>query len=189
MADISTITTLLSIFVGFSTITATLVLIYQIRSQRKTDIFKITNTLLTQYFELIPCFERYREEVNEIKEQIKNDKISDRYVFFETMLGFENVTKIAYFFEFVGEMVFNKRMDITSFTNTFTFPDLFWEETAEIREFARNVGFADFWVYFEHLRELHVSIRAFNEEIKMKGDNSVVLHKHVKFKRKQNKND
>ena len=162
---------IVQLFGGLATLITIVILILNFRRTKKSNDFIAIGELKKEEQQIRECISKCDEDIEKMNIFLKENPNLHREQFFKEFSKFENIRKIAYFYEYLGIMIHNKSLDFKIVFKLFSFPDEFWKKTACIRSFViNNVGISDFWQYFKFL------------EIKYSDARNKQYKKHFKLK-------
>jgi len=101
--------------------------------------------------------------LGEITKFIANkDKIKDRNGFIKSLVEYKNLHDLSLYYEYLGAMLRCRKVDEKTYFDIFSFPDAFWFDTHEIREFLIQIKYSDFWDNFIWLHNFYFHKRLKN---------------------------
>lgn len=137
----------------FAFVTLIILLVNQKRS-RSNNFYLTLSELRKEEHKVRMCMSAAEKEVKELEKYLKNNTNITREIFYDVFGGssYENLRKIAYFYEYLGIMVYTKSINFKIIFFLFSFPDNFWKKTAYIRNVVINsLEIVDFWQFFAYI--------------------------------------
>lgn len=110
-----------------------------------------------------------KAETTKLTKELKKRPTMNRERFFQVFGdgNYNNIRKIGYFYEYLGLIVKKKSIPFAMIFSLFSFPDMFWDETKEIRKIiCKEIAIDDFWVNFEYLQKKYQKRRRMKKYIK-----------------------
>lgn len=137
----------------FAFITLIVLLINQKRS-RSNNFYLTLTELRKEEHDVRLCMDAAKKEIEELEKYLKEHTNITRETFYDVFgsSSYVNLRKIAYFYEYLGIMVYTKSIDFKIIFFLFSFPDNFWKKTAYIRNVVINsLEIVDFWQFFAYI--------------------------------------
>jgi len=199
-----TISDIIQVIMTLLTLITLLVVWIQGNKQSKRDSFDIFFELKEKENMLAESFIKYESELDDLYDEIgisrvketnqnnqpdmskKTDKKLEkgRNILFENLTKKESgIKKIWSFYEYIGFLIYKKRINANDFCAIFTFPDKFWDATSDLRKYARSLPeYKHFWEYFEYLEIVNSAHREIYENHDLSYGHEIIGNREMKKK-------
>lgn len=137
-------------------ILSVLLVVWELRKTKLNNYLLNMDLLRKEESQVRIMMNEAKEEIKRLTKELKKKPTINRERFFELYGSdeYKHIRKIGYFYEYLGLIVRKKSIPFPMIFSLFSFPDVFWNRTAEIRKIiCEEIDIDDFWINFGYLQK------------------------------------